>query len=215
MYELYTDRARKVMQLANQSAQLFNHEFVGVEHLFMGLVAEGTGVAAKVLGMFGVTLEKARDEIRKVVQSGPDMVTMGRLPYTPRVKNVIASAIEEVKSLNHRYIDTEHLLLGLLREREGAAYQAMTNMGLNVDEIRSKTLEVIGEDLAQDVPPIIADKHDNHRTVHRIQRLESDLSEAVSMLNDLFHSVGQMLDRDTAKRLTDILDKHDRPKSNI
>src|SRR3981081_856443 len=120
MYERFTDRARKVMQLANQEAQRFNHEYIGTEHILLGLVKEGTGVAANVLKNLDIDLRKIRLEVEKIVQAGPDMVTMGKLPQTPRAKKVIEYSIEEARNLNHNYVGTEHLLLGLLREKKGA-----------------------------------------------------------------------------------------------
>ena len=115
MFERFTDRARKVMALANQEAQRFNHEYIGTEHILLGLVKEGSGVGANVLKNLDVDLRKVRLEVEKLVKSGPDMVTMGKLPQTPRAKKVIEYAIEEARNLNHNYVGTEHLLLGLLR----------------------------------------------------------------------------------------------------
>ena len=112
MYERFTDRARKVMQLANQEAQRFNHEYIGTEHILLGLIKEGSGVAANVLKNLDVDLRKIRLEVEKLVQSGPDMVTMGKLPQTPRAKKVIEYSMEEARNLNHNYVGTEHILLG-------------------------------------------------------------------------------------------------------
>ena len=112
MYERFTDRARKVMQLANQEAQRFNHEYIGTEHVLLGLIKEGSGVAANVLKNLDVDLRKIRLEVEKLVQSGPDMVTMGKLPQTPRAKKVIEYSMEEARHLNHNYVGTEHILLG-------------------------------------------------------------------------------------------------------
>ena len=125
MFERFTDRARKVMALANQEAQRFNHEYIGTEHILLGLVKEGSGVGANVLKNLDVDLRKVRLEVEKLVKSGPDMVTMGKLPQTPRAKKVIEYAIEEARNLNHNYVGTEHLLLGLLREHDGVAAQVL------------------------------------------------------------------------------------------
>jgi ATP-dependent Clp protease ATP-binding subunit ClpC len=144
MYERFTDRARKVMQLANQEAQRFNHEYVGTEHVLLGLVKEGSGVAANVLKNLEVDLRKIRIEVERIVQSGPDMVTMGKLPQTPRAKKVIEYAIEEARNLNHNYVGTEHLLLGLLREQEGVAAQVLMNLGLKLEEVREEVLNLLG-----------------------------------------------------------------------
>src|SRR5207248_10062718 len=107
MYEHFTYRARKVMQLANQEAQHFNHEYIGTEHILLGLVKEGSGVAANVLKNLDIDLRKIRLEVEKIVQSGPDTVTMGRLRQTPLAKKVIECTIEEARNLNHNYVGTE------------------------------------------------------------------------------------------------------------
>ncbi|MEM6334219.1 MAG: Clp protease N-terminal domain-containing protein, partial [Planctomycetota bacterium] len=144
MFERFTDRARKVMALANQEAQRFNHEYIGTEHILLGLVKEGSGVGANVLKNLEVDLRKVRLEVEKLVKSGPDMVTMGKLPQTPRAKKVIEYAIEEARSLNHNYVGTEHLLLGLLREHEGVAAQVLMNLGLKLEEVREEVLNLLG-----------------------------------------------------------------------
>src|SRR6266446_4588290 len=133
MYERFTDRARKVMQLANQEAQRFNHEYIGTEHILLGLVKEGSGVAANVLKNLDIDLRKIRLEVEKIVLAGPDVVTMGRLPQTPRAKRI----------LDHNYVGTEHLLLGLLREQEGVAAQALMNLGLTLEDVRAEALDML------------------------------------------------------------------------
>ena len=151
MFERFTDRARKVMALANQEAQRFNHEYIGTEHILLGLVKEGSGVGANVLKNLDVDLRKVRLEVEKLVKSGPDMVTMGKLPQTPRAKKVIEYAIEEARSLNHNYVGTEHLLLGLLRENDGVAAQVLMNLGLKLEEVREEVLNLLGAGM--DVEP--------------------------------------------------------------
>ncbi|MFN4257653.1 MAG: ATP-dependent Clp protease ATP-binding subunit [Gemmataceae bacterium] len=147
MYERFTDRARKVMQLANQEAQRFNHEYIGTEHILLGLVKEGSGVAANVLKNLDIDLRKIRMEVEKIVQAGPDMVTMGKLPQTPRAKKVIEYSIEEARNLNHNYVGTEHLLLGLLREQEGVAAQVLMNLGLKLEDVREEVLNLLGHNM--------------------------------------------------------------------
>src|SRR6202166_4022686 len=147
MYERFTDRARKVMQLANQEAQRFNHEYIGTEHILLGLVKEGSGVAANVLKNLDIALRKIRLEVEKIVQTGPDMVTMGKLPQTPRAKKVIEYSIEEARNLNHNYVGTEHLLLGLLREQEGVAAQVLMNLGLKLEDVREEVLNLLGHNM--------------------------------------------------------------------
>jgi ATP-dependent Clp protease ATP-binding subunit ClpC len=135
------------MQLANQEAQRFNHEYIGTEHILLGLVKEGSGVAANVLKNLDIDLRKIRLEVEKIVQSGPDMVTMGKLPQTPRAKKVIEYSIEEARNLNHNYVGTEHLLLGLLREQEGVAAQVLMNLGLKLEDVREEVLNLLGHNM--------------------------------------------------------------------
>ena len=144
MFERFTDRARKVMALANQEAQRFNHEYIGTEHILLGLVKEGSGVGATVLKNLDVDIKKLRLEVEKHVKSGPDMVTMGKLPQTPRAKKVIEYAIEEARALNHNYVGTEHILLGLLRESEGIAAQILMSLGLKLEDLRQEVLNLLG-----------------------------------------------------------------------
>ena len=152
MFERFTDRARKVMALANQEAQRFNHEYIGTEHVLLGLVKEGSGVGANVLKNLDVDIKKLRLEIEKLVKSGADIVTMGKLPQTPRAKKVIEFAIEEARALNHNYIGTEHILLGLLRETEGIAAQVLMNLGLKLENVRQEVLNLLGAGVDGGIP---------------------------------------------------------------
>ena len=139
MYEQFTDRARKVMQLASQEARRFNHDYIGTEHILLGLVKESTGVAANVLKNLDIDLRKIRLEVEKIVQAAPHiMVTIPKLPQTPRAKKVIEFSIEEARNLNHNYVGTEHLLLGLLREQEGVAAQVLMYLGLTLEKVRGQ-----------------------------------------------------------------------------
>ncbi len=144
MFERFTDRSRKVMALANQEARRFNHEYIGTEHILLGLIKEGSGVGAAVLKNLNVDIKKLRLEVEKLVKRGLDMVTHGKLPQTPRAKKVIEYAIEESRSLNHKYVGTEHILLGLLRESEGIAAQVLMNLGLKLEDVREEVLNLVG-----------------------------------------------------------------------
>jgi len=135
-YERFTDRARKVLQLANQEVQRFNHEYIGTEHILLGLVKEDTSVAANVLKTFDIDLRKIRLEVEKIIQAGP----IDKLPQTPSAKRVLEYSIEEARSLNHNYVGTAHLLLGLLREQEGVAAQVFANLGVAVEDVREAIL---------------------------------------------------------------------------
>jgi four helix bundle protein len=154
MYERFTDRARKVMALANQEARRFNHEYIGTEHLLLGLAMERSGVGAMVMKNLGVDLAGLRDAVEKLVKRGPSVITMDKLPETPRAKRAIEYAVEEARALNHNYVGTEHILLGLLRESEGVAAQVLMNLGLQLKDVRQEILNLLGagvEDTAE--PP--------------------------------------------------------------
>jgi ATP-dependent Clp protease ATP-binding subunit ClpC len=146
MFDRFTDRAKKVMSYARQEAQKFNHEYIGTEHVLLGLVQEGSGVAANVLKNMSIDLEKIRHEVEKIVKTGPSMVTMGQLPFTPRAKKVLELSMEEASQLGHNYIGTEHLLLGLIKESEGIAAQVLMNLGVKLEEVREEVLEFLGAD---------------------------------------------------------------------
>ena len=144
MFERFTDRSRKVMALANQEALRFNHEYVGTEHILLGLAKEGAGVGANVLKNLDIDLQKVRAEVEKLVKSSPEPGTAGKLPQTPRAKKVIEYAIEECRNLNHMYVGTEHLLLGLLREHDGVAAQVLMNLNLELEDVREEVLNLLG-----------------------------------------------------------------------
>ena len=155
MYERFTDRARKVMQLANHEAQRFNHEYIGTEHMLLGLIKEGSGVAANVLKNLDIDLRKVRLEVEKIVQTGPGgaQIILGKAPHTPRAKKVIEYAVEEARGLNHNYVGTEHLLLGLLREQEGVAAQVLMNLGLKLEDVREEVLNLLGHNVLEPASP--------------------------------------------------------------
>jgi hypothetical protein len=143
MYEQFTDRARKVLQLANQEAQHLNHESIAPEHILLGLVKEGTGVAAKLFMNLRVSLQKIRLEVEKIAPAGPQVMSPGKLPYAPETMQVIENAIEEANKLQHNFVGTEHLLLALLREQAGVVAQALTNLGLNRQDVHWQLLAFI------------------------------------------------------------------------
>lgn len=142
MFEQFSDRARKVMAFAHQAAQRLNHDYLGTEHLLLGLLKERRGVGANVLIDLKVDLDQLRKEVEKLVKVGPDAVVLGRLPQTPGVKNVILNAVEESHELNQNYVGTEHLLLGLLREKNGVAAKALSIVGVKLEAVRQKAIEV-------------------------------------------------------------------------
>src|SRR5205814_8329830 len=143
-FDKFTERARKVLSLAQEEAQRFQHNYIGTEHLLLGLVREGEGVAAKVLSNLGVELNKVRSAVEFIIGRG-DRIVLGEIGLTPRAKKVIELAVDEARLLNHRYIGTEHLLLGLLREGNGIGAGVLESFGLSLQEVRAKTIQVLNE----------------------------------------------------------------------
>ncbi|MDD4013263.1 MAG: ATP-dependent Clp protease ATP-binding subunit [Candidatus Omnitrophica bacterium] len=143
-FNRFTERARKVILLAKEEAKRFNHDYIGTEHILLGLVKEGEGVAAAVLTSLGLDSENIREEVEKLVQPGLSKVISEDIPFTPRAKKVIELAMDEARSLGHNYIGTEHLLLGLIREGDGVASQVLMNMGLDLKSVRDEVLNLLG-----------------------------------------------------------------------
>ena len=143
-FDKFTERAKKVLVLAQEEAQRFNHNYIGTEHLLLGLVLEGEGVAAKVLSNLGVELNKVRSAVEFIIGRGNRMV-IGDVNLTPRAKKVIELAVEEARRLNHNYIGTEHLLLGLVREGEGIAAGVLESLGVNLEKVRTQVIQVVNQ----------------------------------------------------------------------
>ena len=142
-FNRFTERARKVLSLAQEEAQRFQHNYIGTEHILLGLIREGEGVGAKVLRNLGVDLQRAHDSVEFIIGRG-DRIVLGEIGLTPRAKKVIEYAVDEARRLNHHYIGTEHLLLGLLREGEGIAAGVLESLGVNLEQARRQTLAVLG-----------------------------------------------------------------------
>src|SRR5512135_2594688 len=144
----FTPRAQQVLALARKEADRFNHNFVGTEHLLLGLIKLGQGVAVNVLQKLGLDLEIVRAEVEKQVGTGPDQKMIGNIPYTPRVKKVLALAAKEAKALNHTYVGTEHILLGLLREGDRVAARVLKNLDVDIEQTRQEILKELDPNFA-------------------------------------------------------------------
>ena len=142
MFERFTDRARRVVVLAQEESRLLGHNFIGTEHILLGLIQEGDGVAAQVLEELKISLEAVRTRVEETVGRG-DASPSGHVPFTPRAKKVLELSLREAMSLGHNYIGTEHILLGLIREGDGVAAQVLRNMGADLDRVRQKVIEVL------------------------------------------------------------------------
>ena len=143
----FTDRVRKVLAMAREEAIRLQHDYVGTEHILLGLIREGEGVAAAVLTNLDVDLDQIHDQVEESVKKGKATIALGELPYTSRAKKVLEFAMAEARELNHSYVGTEHLLLGLLREEKGIAAQVLNSLGVSMEEARSETLKVLGSDV--------------------------------------------------------------------
>jgi len=139
--EDFTPAAQRVLVLAREEAGRFNHNFVGTEHMLLGLIKHGKGVAVNVLKKVGLDLDMLRMEIEKLVGTGPEQKNVGDIPYTPRLKKALSLAVKEAKALNHTYVGTEHILLGLLREGDGVAARVLKNMNVDIEQTRQEILK--------------------------------------------------------------------------
>src|SRR5881394_3838212 len=170
-FDKFTERARKVLQLAQEEAQRFNHNYIGTEHLLLGLVREGEGVAGKVLTSLDVDLEKVRKAVEDIIGRG-DRAVLGEIGLTPRAKKVIELAVDEARRLNHHYIGTEHLLLGLVREGEGIAAGVLESLGVNLEKVRTQTIQVLSQSGAQH------ERDAKHSKTPTIDQMDIDLTAA-------------------------------------
>ena len=142
MFERFTDRARRVVVLAQEEARILSHNYIGTEHILLGLIHEGESVAAEALGALGVTLEAARQQVEEIVGRG-HRVPSGHIPFTPRAKRVLELALREALQLGHNYIGPEHILLGLLREGEGVAAQVLVRLGADLNRVRQQVIRLV------------------------------------------------------------------------
>jgi hypothetical protein len=142
MFERFTDRARRVVVLAQEEARMLNHNYIGTEHVLLGLVREGEGVAAKALKSLGVSLEAVRQQVEEIIGQGQH-ASSGHIPFTPRAKKVLELSLRESLQLGHNYIGTEHILLGLIREGEGVAAQVLVKLGADLNRVRQQVIQLL------------------------------------------------------------------------
>jgi ATP-dependent Clp protease ATP-binding subunit ClpC len=151
MFERFTDRARQVMVLAQEEARMLNHNYIGTEHLLLGLIHEGGGVAARTLESLGVSLQAVRQQVEEIIGHGQNG-TAGRIPFTPRAKKVLELSRREALAMGHNYVGTEHILLGLLREGNGVAAQALVRMGADLSRVRQQVILILSGQQDKDEP---------------------------------------------------------------
>jgi len=143
MFERFTDRARSVVVLAQEEARMLGHNYIGTEHLLLGLVHEGQGVAARALASLGISLEAVRQQVEEIIGQGQAPVLSGHIPFTPRAKKVLELSWREARQLGHNYIGTEHILLGLIREGEGVAAQVLVRLGADLNRVRQHVIQLL------------------------------------------------------------------------
>jgi ATP-dependent Clp protease ATP-binding subunit ClpC len=143
VFERFTDRARRSIVLAQEEARLLNHNYLGTEHLLLGLIHQGDGVAAKTLEALGITLADVRGQVEEVIGRGGQEPATGQIPFTPRAKKVLELSLRESQQLNHSYIGTEHILLGLVREADGVAALVLRNLGADLRRVRQQVLQLL------------------------------------------------------------------------
>jgi len=142
MFEKFTDRARRVVVRAQEEARILRHDYVGTEHILLGLVGEGQGVAAKALESLGIRLDVVRQQVEETTGRG-EQASAGHIPFTPQAKNALTLSLVESKALDHTYIGTEHILLGLLREGDGVAAQVLVALGTDLNQVRQKVIQLL------------------------------------------------------------------------
>ncbi|MEW6621121.1 MAG: ATP-dependent Clp protease ATP-binding subunit [bacterium] len=205
MFERFTERARMVLQLAQEESKRLGHDYLGTEHILLALIREGGGVAAEVLKSLGVNLESLRIEIEKQVPSGADMLTIGDVPFTPHSKKVLELAVDEARVLHHNYIGTEHLLLGLIREGESVGAKVLMAMGINLEQVRDGVIKLLGGEM----PSAIAGAPGQKKTTTPV--LDAFSRDLTTLAKDdkLDPVVGR---KDEIERVTQILSR--RTKNN-
>ncbi|MFZ0079257.1 MAG: Clp protease N-terminal domain-containing protein, partial [Trebonia sp.] len=142
MFERFTDRARRVVVLAQEEARMLNHNYIGTEHILLGLIHEGEGVAAKALESLGISLEAVRQQVEEIIGQG-QQAPSGHIPFTPRAKKVLELSLREALQLGHNYIGTEHILLGLIREGDGVAAQVLVKLGADLNRVRQQVIQLL------------------------------------------------------------------------
>jgi ATP-dependent Clp protease ATP-binding subunit ClpC len=156
VFERFTDRARRVVVLAQTEASMLNHNYIGTEHILLGLIHEGEGVAAQVFESLDISVEAARRQVEEIIGRGGDEIT-GHIPFTPRAKKVLELSLREALQLGHNYIGTEHILLGLVREGEGVAAQVLRTLGADLHRVRQAVIQLLSRPTAsateQEAPP--------------------------------------------------------------
>jgi ATP-dependent Clp protease ATP-binding subunit ClpC len=178
MFERFTDRARRVVVLAQEEARMLNHNYIGTEHILLGLIREGEGVAAKALESLGISLEAVRQQVEEIIGQG-QQAPSGHIPFTPRAKKVLELSLREALQLGHNYIGTEHILLGLIREGEGVAAHVLVKLGADLNRVRQQVIQLLhghGGQEPEGAHPALRERELLSGVVARVNTIDSRLS---------------------------------------
>jgi len=181
MFERFTDRARRVVVLAQEEARILSHNYIGTEHILLGLIHEGEGVAAQALNSLGISLGAVRQQVEEIIGQG-QQAPSGHIPFTPRAKKVLELSLREALQLGHNYIGTEHILLGLIREGEGVAAQVLVRLGADLNRVRQQVVELLHGYQGDDAPGIIGAARRSGRAGRRERRLLAQLAGRMSSM---------------------------------
>jgi ATP-dependent Clp protease ATP-binding subunit ClpC len=190
MFERFTDRARRVVVLAQDEARMLSHNYIGTEHILLGLVHEGDGVAAQALKAMGISLASVRQQVEEIIGHGHDTPS-GHIPFTPRAKKVLELSLREALQIGHNYIGTEHILLGLIREGNGVAAQVLTRLGADLDRVRHEVLQQLRGYQGDDAPGIMGAARRSGRAGRRERRLLAQLFGRVGSMDSRLSAVEQ------------------------
>ncbi len=179
MFEKFTDKARRVVVLAQEEAKLLNHNYIGTEHILLGLIHEGEGVAAKALEALGINLEGVREQVQEIIGQGQQAPT-GHIPFTPRAKKVLELSLREALQLGHSYIGTEHLLLGLIREGEGVAAQVLTKLGADTNKVRQQVIQLLSGYQGKETVNVGGDNSEKQKGSQILDQFGRNLTQAAA-----------------------------------
>ena len=191
MFERFTDRARRVVVLAQEEARMLNHNYIGTEHILLGLIHEGEGVAAQALTSLGISLEAVRQQVEEIIGQGQEAPS-GHIPFTPRAKKVLELSLREALQLGHNYIGTEHILLGLIREGEGVAAQVLVRLGADLNRVRVLVVHLVHSEKG-DRPTRVAAAAEPVRLRAQGERWVAELLSTLAKLTDRIEAIERHL----------------------
>jgi ATP-dependent Clp protease ATP-binding subunit ClpA len=191
MFERFTDRARRVVVLAQEEARMLNHNYIGTEHILLGLIHEGQGVAAQALTSLGISLEAVRQQVEEIIGLG-QQAQSGHIPFTPRAKKVLELSLREALQLGHNYIGTEHILLGLIREGEGVAAQVLVRLGADLNRVRQQVVHLVHSEKG-DRPTRVAAAAEPVRLRAQGERWVAELLSTLAKLTDRIEAIERHL----------------------